>query len=90
MNTSFETKEFACKRVLVTGGTKGAGKAIAERFQRGGAMVIVTARSALELPIQETARRRKQTLMRSRRSWKQVSCLCIKLCIKRGESLVTT
>lgn len=40
--------EFAGKRVLVTGGTKGAGKAIAERFRRGGATVIITARSAPE------------------------------------------
>jgi hypothetical protein len=48
MNTSFETREFAGKRVLVTGGTKSAGKVIAERFQRVGATVIVTARSAPE------------------------------------------
>lgn len=47
MNTS-DTNEFTGKRVLVTGGTKGAGKAIAERFQRGGATVIVTARSVPE------------------------------------------
>jgi len=40
--------EFSGKRVLVTGGTKGAGKAIAERFRRGGATVIVTARSMPE------------------------------------------
>jgi NAD(P)-dependent dehydrogenase (short-subunit alcohol dehydrogenase family) len=53
MNTSpsgnlFDANEFTGKRVLVTGGTKGAGKAIAERFQRGGATVIVTARSLPE------------------------------------------
>ena len=42
------TREFNGKRVLVTGGTKGAGKAIADRFLRGGATVIITARSAPE------------------------------------------
>jgi NAD(P)-dependent dehydrogenase (short-subunit alcohol dehydrogenase family) len=40
--------EFDGKRVLVTGGTKGAGKAIANRFRQGGATVIITARSAPE------------------------------------------
>jgi NAD(P)-dependent dehydrogenase (short-subunit alcohol dehydrogenase family) len=40
--------EFAGKRILVTGGTKGAGKAIADRFRRGGGTVIITARSAPE------------------------------------------
>ena len=48
MNTSFDIKEFTGKRILVTGGTKGAGKAIAERFRHGGATVIVTARSVPE------------------------------------------
>src|SRR5882762_641930 len=50
MNTSIkptpDTSEFSGKRILVTGGTKGAGKAIADRFQQGGATVIITARSA--------------------------------------------
>ncbi len=43
---SVDATEFDGKRVLVTGGTKGAGRAIADRFQRGGATVIITARSA--------------------------------------------
>ncbi|HMF47973.1 MAG TPA: SDR family NAD(P)-dependent oxidoreductase, partial [Candidatus Saccharimonadales bacterium] len=43
-----DPNEFNGKLVLVTGGTKGAGKAIAERFQHGGATVIITARSAPE------------------------------------------
>jgi NAD(P)-dependent dehydrogenase (short-subunit alcohol dehydrogenase family) len=38
--------EFIGKRVLVTGGTKGTGKAVADRFHRQGATVIITARSA--------------------------------------------
>jgi len=36
---------FAGKRVLVTGGTKGVGEAIAARLARAGATVLVTARS---------------------------------------------
>ncbi len=47
-NSTSDTAEFTGKRVLVTGGTKGAGKAIANRFLRGGATVIITARSAPE------------------------------------------
>jgi NAD(P)-dependent dehydrogenase (short-subunit alcohol dehydrogenase family) len=38
--------ELRGKRVLITGGTKGAGKAIADRFLQGGATVAITARSA--------------------------------------------
>jgi len=41
-------KELAGKTALVTGGTKGAGKAIAERLARAGATVIITARNKPE------------------------------------------
>jgi NAD(P)-dependent dehydrogenase (short-subunit alcohol dehydrogenase family) len=37
--------EFRCKRVLVTGGTRGIGAAIAQRFSMAGATVAITARS---------------------------------------------
>ncbi len=40
--------ELAGKIALVTGGTKGAGKAIAERLLQAGATVIITARNAPE------------------------------------------
>jgi len=43
-----ETDEFNGKCILVTGGTKGAGKAFADRFLRGGGTVIITARSSPE------------------------------------------
>ena len=38
--------EFADKRVLVTGGTRGIGAAVVRRFQLAGARVVATARSA--------------------------------------------
>lgn len=43
---SIDPEEFAGKRVLVTGGTKGAGAAIVRRLGAGGAMTLTTARSA--------------------------------------------
>jgi Dehydrogenases with different specificities (related to short-chain alcohol dehydrogenases) len=46
MSFSIDAKEFANKRVLVTGGTKGIGEATANRLAAGGAKVAVTARSA--------------------------------------------
>ena len=49
MNTKHnkvQAGEFTGKRVLITGGTKGTGKAMADLFARGGATVMVTARSA--------------------------------------------
>jgi NAD(P)-dependent dehydrogenase (short-subunit alcohol dehydrogenase family) len=38
--------ELSGRIALVTGGTKGAGKAIAERLLQAGATVIITARNA--------------------------------------------
>ncbi|MBL8217230.1 MAG: SDR family NAD(P)-dependent oxidoreductase, partial [Bryobacterales bacterium] len=40
-----ETLEFAGKRVLVTGGTRGIGAAVVKRLKAGGATVLATARS---------------------------------------------
>lgn len=45
MNIEVNSKEFAGKRVLVSGGTKGLGRATVERFQAGGARVITAART---------------------------------------------
>ncbi|GAA5116361.1 SDR family oxidoreductase [Luteolibacter yonseiensis] len=44
---SCDPREFAGKRVLVTGGTKGAGEAIVRRFIAAGARVATAARSTL-------------------------------------------
>jgi NAD(P)-dependent dehydrogenase (short-subunit alcohol dehydrogenase family) len=43
---AIDPAEFAGKRVVVTGGTKGAGEAIARRFAAAGARVATSARSA--------------------------------------------
>jgi NAD(P)-dependent dehydrogenase (short-subunit alcohol dehydrogenase family) len=45
---SIDPAEFSGKRVLVTGGTKGAGEAIVRRLAAAGAKVITSARSAPE------------------------------------------
>jgi len=45
---SADPTEFAGKRMLVTGGTKGAGEAIVRRFAAGGGQVITTARTPPE------------------------------------------
>ena len=49
-NTFNFNNELSGKTVLVTGGTKGAGKAIAERLLQVGATVIITARNSPEKP----------------------------------------
>ncbi len=48
MSAAIDPGEFAGKRVLVSGGTKGLGRATVERFVAGGAQVITAARGAAE------------------------------------------
>jgi NAD(P)-dependent dehydrogenase (short-subunit alcohol dehydrogenase family) len=48
MTSKADPTEFAGKRVLVSGGTKGLGRATVDRFLAGGARVITSARGALE------------------------------------------
>lgn len=48
MSTKIDPTEFAGKRVLISGGTKGLGRATLDRFLAGGARVITSARGALE------------------------------------------
>ncbi len=45
VNVPCDANEFAGKRILVTGGTKGIGAAIVDRLRRGGGTVVGTARS---------------------------------------------
>ena len=45
MSIQPDPKEFAGKRVLITGGTKGLGRAAVDRFLAGGARVITSARA---------------------------------------------
>src|SRR5207249_2887659 len=40
-----DANEFADKRILVTGGTKGIGEAVVNRLRRGGGTMLATARS---------------------------------------------
>ena len=44
---SMDSTEFSGKRILVTGGTKGAGEAMVRRLAAGGAVIATTARSGL-------------------------------------------
>ena len=48
MTIKADPTEFAGKRVLVSGGTKGLGRATVDRFLAGGARVITAARRTLE------------------------------------------
>lgn len=48
MTIATDPTEFAGKRVLVTGGTKGLGRATVDRFLAGGARIVTSARGTLE------------------------------------------
>ncbi|HVJ92002.1 MAG TPA: short-chain dehydrogenase, partial [Labilithrix sp.] len=48
MNIKANPAEFAGKRVLVSGGSKGLGRATVDRFLAGGARVITAVRGTLE------------------------------------------
>lgn len=48
MSIKTDPTEFAGKRVVVSGGTKGTGRATVERFVAGGARVVTAARAAAE------------------------------------------
>ena len=48
MTIAADPTEFAGRRVLISGGTKGLGRATVDRFVAGGARVITSARGAME------------------------------------------
>jgi NAD(P)-dependent dehydrogenase (short-subunit alcohol dehydrogenase family) len=48
MNIKADPTEFAGKRVLISGGSKGLGRASVDRFLAGGARVITAARETME------------------------------------------
>jgi len=48
VSAAIDAREFAGKRVLVSGGTKGLGRATVTRFLQGGAQVITAARGSAE------------------------------------------
>jgi NAD(P)-dependent dehydrogenase (short-subunit alcohol dehydrogenase family) len=48
MTIAADPTEFAGRRVLISGGTKGLGRATVDRFLAGGARVITSARRAME------------------------------------------
>ena len=54
MSPDVDPAEFAGKRVLVSGGSKGLGRATVQRFVSGGARVMTAARNALD-PIEGVA-----------------------------------
>jgi len=68
--------EFADKRVVVTGGTMGAGEAIVKRFVRAGARVATAARNLPEAPVTggPSSRRicRRRTVSPG---WRSMRCL---------------
>lgn len=51
MATDPDPLDFSGRTVLVTGGTKGVGRGIAEHFLRAGATVVITARSQPDEPV---------------------------------------
>jgi NAD(P)-dependent dehydrogenase (short-subunit alcohol dehydrogenase family) len=76
--STLEKGEFNSKRILVTGGTKGVGNAIADRFLQGGGTVLVTARSAPE--------EKTESYFIHLINTKKVAALRLNPCIRRRQS----